>query len=233
MDAQHRHVSNTLRAIHRTLGSQVLFTLALLCFVDSMFSMCLVSFIPELMVDKVLALMPFSDFSRILFCAAKLRCTTWRRTHRLSPHIYTHILACSSSCVCVHQYPFSVALVFSLYSASVLAGSHFCRIIGCDTPSDFLRMTMMMMIPHTCQCLLVSTQGSVLGLIRAACLWGLRQNTGRRFMVLCGICGLWFAAATSIYAFKKDRYGAHQSHHPNDPISAADGVLRNELGVDM
>merc|ERR1711988_1034965 len=28
---------------------------------------------------------------------------------------------------------------------------------------------------------------------------------GRRFMVLAGICGLWFAAATSIWAFKKDR----------------------------
>jgi len=90
--------------------NKVLFTLALLCFVDSMFSMCLVAFVPELMVD---------------------------------------------------QYPFSVALVFSLYSASVLAGNYLCRRIG--------------------------------------------QNIGRRFMVLCGICGLWCAAATSIYAFKKDR----------------------------
>merc|ERR1711988_838701 len=28
---------------------------------------------------------------------------------------------------------------------------------------------------------------------------------GRRFMVLAGICGLWFAPATSIWAFNKDR----------------------------
>merc|ERR1712054_4976 len=32
--------------------NKVLFTLALLCFVDSMFSMCLIAFIPELMADE-------------------------------------------------------------------------------------------------------------------------------------------------------------------------------------
>jgi len=70
--------------------NKVLFTLALLCFVDSMFSMCIIPFVPELMVD---------------------------------------------------QYPFAVAMVFSMYSASVLVGNVLCRHFGRTVGRRFMVLT--------------------------------------------------------------------------------------------